>query len=190
MTAGTLANEAGLAPPYGGVVDGRALVAPARRVVLVLLLVPAGEEPVGAGVLELLGDEGGGVGVVDDVVPEVALVLDDVVYEAAQKSYVRTWPYGGVDVAEGARAGEARVDVDQLRALALGDHGVAEAHRMGLCHVGAFDQDAVRILEILQARGCPAPTVRDAQTGHRGAVSYTRLIGDPQEPQGVKELGN
>ena len=63
--------EAALAPPDGGVVYGRALVAPARRVVLPVLLVPAGEQARGVRVLELLGDEGGGVGVVDDVVPEV-----------------------------------------------------------------------------------------------------------------------
>jgi hypothetical protein len=65
LPAGALADEAALAPPDGGVVQGRALVAPARRVVALVLLVPAGEEPVGARVLELLGDEGRGVRVVD-----------------------------------------------------------------------------------------------------------------------------
>src|SRR5918999_46940 len=190
MTAGTLADEAALAPPDGGVVDGRALVAPARRVVASVLLVPAGEEPVGAGVLELLGDEGGSIGVVDDVVLEVALVLEDVVDQAAQERYVRARPYGRVDVAKRARAREARVDVDELRALALGDHGVPEADRVGLGHVGAFDQDAVRVLQVLQAGGGAAPTVRDAQTGHRGAVSYSRLVGNSHEPQRVEELGN
>jgi hypothetical protein len=69
-----------------------ALVAPARRIVAFVLLVPAGEEPVSARVLELLRDEGGGVGVVDYVLLEVLLVLDDVVYEAAEKRYVRARP--------------------------------------------------------------------------------------------------
>src|SRR5215208_7412502 len=184
-----LADQAFLTPPDGGVVYGRALVAPARRVVLPALLVPAGEQAGGVRILELLVDEGRGVGVVDDVVPEVPLVLDHVVDQTPEERYVRARPYGGVYVAHGARAREARVDVDQLRALALSDHGVPETHRVGLGHVGAFDQDTVRILQVLQAGGCPAPTVRDAQTGHRGAVSYSRLIGDAQEPQRVEELG-
>src|SRR5918997_1161545 len=190
MTAGALADEAALAPPNGGVVDGRALVAPARRVVASVLLVPAGEEPVGAGVLELLGDEGGGVGVVDDVVLEVALVLEDVVDQAAKERYVRARPYGGVDVAQRARAREARVDVDELRALTLGDHGVPEADRVSLGHVRTLYEDAVGVLEVLQVGGGPTPTVRDAQTGHRGAVSYARLVRYPGEPHRVEELGD
>src|SRR4028118_973025 len=190
-TQGGRPDGAGLAAPDGGVVHGRALVAPARRVVALLLLVPAGEEPVGAGVLELLGDEGGGVGVVDDVVLEVALVLEDVVYEAAEERYVRARPNGGVDVAQGARAREARVDVDQLRAvLLLGDHGVPEAHRVGLRHVRSLYKDAVGVLEVLEVGGRAAPTVRDAQTGHRGGVSYARLVRYSRKAHRVEELGD
>src|SRR5829696_4507268 len=143
LPAGALADEAALTPADGGVVYGRALVAPARWVVLPTLLVPAGEQARGVSVLELLGDEGCGVGVVDDVVPEVPLVLDDVVDEPAQKRYVSARPYGGVDVAHRRGAREARVDMNELRALLLGDHRVPEADRVGLGHVGAFDQDAV-----------------------------------------------
>jgi hypothetical protein len=39
--------------------------------------------------------------------------------------------------------------VDELGALLFGDHGVPEAYGVGLGHVGAFDQDAVRILQVL-----------------------------------------
>src|SRR5215208_2547611 len=189
LPSGALADEAPLTPPDGGVVYGRAFVAPTRRVVLPTFLVPAGEQARCLRVLELLGEEGRGVGVVDDVVPEEPLVLEDVVDQAAQKRYVRAWSYGGVDVAQRRGTREARVDMDELRALALGDHRVSEADRVGLGHVGAFDQDAIRILQVLQARGGATPTVRDAQTGHRGAVSYSRLIGDTHEPQRVEELG-
>jgi hypothetical protein len=147
--AGALSDEAALAPTDGGVVYGRPLVAPGGRIVLVPLLVPAGKEPVGARVLELLRDEGRGVGVVDDVVPEVPLILDHVVYEAAEEDDVGAGPQGGVDVAKRRGAGEARVDVDQLRALALGYHGVAEADRVGLGHVGALDENAVGVLQVL-----------------------------------------
>src|SRR5215210_3394072 len=131
LPSSVLADQAPLAPPDGGVAYGRALVAPARRVVLPVLLVPAGEKAGGVRLLELLVDEGRGVGVVDDVLFKVLLVLDNVVYEAAEESYVRARPQGSVDVAHSARAGEARVDVDKLRALALGYHGVPEADRVG-----------------------------------------------------------
>jgi hypothetical protein len=39
--------------------------------------------------------------------------------------------------------------MDELGALLFGDHGMPEAHRVGFGHVGAFDQDAVRVLQIL-----------------------------------------
>src|SRR5215204_1652687 len=133
--------------------------------------------------------EGRGVGGVDDVVFEVPLVLDDVVDQTPQKRYVRARTYGGIDVAERRGAREARVDVDERSSLVFGDHGVPKAYGVGFGHVGAFDQDAVGILQVLQGGGGPAPTVRDAQTGHRGAVSYPCLVSDPQEPQRVEELG-
>src|SRR5829696_4970177 len=184
-----LADQAFLTPPDGGVVYGRALVAPARRVVLPALPVPAGKVARDVSFLELFGYEGRGVGVVDDVVFEVPLVLDDVVDQTPQKRYVRARTYGGIDVAERRGAREARVDVDERSSLVFGDHGVPKAYGVGFGHVGAFDQDAVGILQVLQGGGGPAPTVRDAQTGHRGAVSYACLVGDPQEPQRVEELG-
>src|SRR5215218_1924775 len=184
-----LADQAFLTPPDGGVVYGRALVAPARRVVLPALPVPAGKVARDVSFLELFGYEGRGVGVVDDVVFEVPLVLDDVVDQTPQKRYVRARTYGGIDVAERRGAREARVDVDERGSLVFGDHGVPKAYGVGFGHVGAFDQDAVRILQVLQVGSGPAPTVRDAQTGHRGAVSYSRLVRNSYEPQRVEQLG-
>src|SRR5215211_795557 len=184
-----LADQAFLTPPDGGVVYRRALVAPARRVVLPALPIPAGKIARCVSFLELFGDEGRGVGVVDDVILEIPLVLDDVVDQTPQERYVRAWPYGGVDVAQRRGAREARVDVDERSTFVLGDHGVPEAHGVGLGHVGAFDQDAVSVLQILQVCGGSAPTVRDAQTGHRRAVSYSRLVGNSYKPQRMEELG-
>src|SRR3712207_8253837 len=51
---------------------------------------PAGEEARSTHVLEVLGYEGGGVGVADHVLFEVPLVLDDVVDQAAQRSEEHT----------------------------------------------------------------------------------------------------
>src|SRR5215210_4324353 len=184
-----LAHDASLAPPDGGVIDRVSLVAPARRVVLSALLVPAGEQARGVGVLEVLGDDRGRVGVDLDVLLEVLLVLEDVVDQAPEERDIGARPDGCVDVAHRRGAREARVDVDELGALLLGDHGVPETHGVGLGHVGAFDDDAVSVLQILQVCGGSAPTVRDAQTGHRRAVSYSRLVGNSYKPQRMEELG-
>ena len=61
----------------------------------------------------------GGVGVVDDVVAEVALVLEDVADDAAQEDDVGAGADGHVEIGDGAGAGEARIDVD--------DRGAARA---------------------------------------------------------------
>src|SRR5215207_3182452 len=184
-----LAHDASLAPPDGSVIDGVSLVTPARGVVLFAVFVPAGEQSRGVGLLEVLGDYGGRVGVNLDVLLEVLLVLEDVVDQAPEERDIGARPDGRVDVTHRRSAREARVDVDELGALPLGDHGVAEADGVGLCHVGALYEDAVGVLQVLQVGGGAAPTVRDAQTGHRGAVSYPRLVRDPHEPQRVEELG-
>src|SRR5918997_1274163 len=185
-----LALDATLAPPDGRVVDGRSLVAPARHVVRLRLHVPAGEEARLAHVLKLLGNEGGSVGVVDYVFSKVLLVLYDIVYEATEERYVRPRPDRRIQVAHRTRTREAWVDVDELRTLLAGDHGVPKAHRVGLGHVRALDNDAVGVLQVHEVGGGAAPTVRDAQTGHRGAVSYTRLVGDLGKPHGVEQLGD
>src|SRR5215210_5107264 len=97
----------------GSVVHGAPLVAPLAHVVGLLILVPADEEARLPHVLVVLVYEGVGVGVVLYVLLEVLLVLYDVVDEAPEERYVRPRPYGGVDVAHGARAREARVHVDE-----------------------------------------------------------------------------
>src|SRR5687768_18579598 len=64
-----------------------------------------------------------------------------------------------------------------------------ETHRVAFGHVGALYDDAVGILQVLQVGGGAAPTVRNAQTGHRRAVSYSRLVRNSYEPQRMEELG-
>src|SRR5215216_8018320 len=174
----------------GSVVHGASLVAPLAHVVGLLILVPADEEAHLVHVLVVLVYEGVGVGVVDHVLLEVLLVLYDVVYEAPEERYIRPRPDRRVDVAHRTRAGEAQVHVDQRRPLLAGDHGVPEAHRVGLGHVRTLDNNAVGVLQVHQVGGGATPTVRDAQTGHRGAVSYARLIGDPGKPHRVEKLGD
>ncbi len=145
----TRARDCALAPSHGRVVDRRTFITPVANIVPLLLLVPADEDACLVQVLVVLGYEGGGVGIVDDVLPEVLLVLYDVVYEPAQERYVRPGPDRGVEVAHSRGTREARIDVDELSALLPGDHGVPEAHRVGLGHVGALYYYAVGILQIL-----------------------------------------
>src|SRR3954453_11412047 len=133
---------------------------------------------------------GGGVGVADHVFLEVSLVLYDVVDQAAQERNVRSGAERRVDVAHGGGARESWIDMDELGALLFGDHRVPESHRMGLGHVRALYEDAVGVLQIHKVGGGAAPTVRDAQTGHGGAVSYPSLVGNPNNPHRVEELGD
>ena len=82
---------------------------------------------------------------------------------------------------------EARVHVDQRRALRLRLHRPAEGDRVGLRHVGAHEQDAVAVREILLVVGGRAAAERRAQTGHRGAMSYPRLVLDRDHAEPAAE---
>src|SRR5437868_9642493 len=79
------------------------LVLPGRDVVLTLLGIPTGEEAVGVlGVDELVVDDDAGIRVADDVVAEPAVVLEDVVDDAAEEGDVG--PGANADVLRRHRA--------------------------------------------------------------------------------------
>ena len=79
-----------------------------------------------------------------------------------------------VQVGDRARAREARVDVDDLRAALLGLHHPLEADRVLLGHVRAHDQDAVGVLQVLLERGGAAAPERGPQTGDRASECHMR----------------
>ena len=139
------------------------------------------------GVLETLLDDRRGIGVVQDVLLEPAVVAQDVVDEAAEEGDVAAGADADVDVAQRRGAREARIDVDQGRALFLGLHRPAEADGMGLGHVRAHEQDAIAVGQVLLVGGGRAAAERGAQTGHRGAVSYPRLVFDRHHAQAAAE---
>ena len=86
--------------------DVAALVLPALGVVAPLLLVEAGEDAVEVlGVAEVLADEGGGVGVGEDVLPEVLLLAQDVVDDPAEEGDVAARPDRHVQIGTGRWCG-------------------------------------------------------------------------------------
>ena len=112
--------------------------------------VPPAEQAVEVfGVAEILADDRRRVGVVHDVVAEVALVLDDVVDDPAEERDVAAGADRDVDVGDRARPREPRIDVDDRRAARLGLHHPPEADRVALGHVRALDDDAVAVLQVL-----------------------------------------
>src|SRR5437773_6894720 len=73
------------------------------------------------------------------------------------------------------------------RAAFLCFHDPAEADRVGFRHGGAFDQNAIGVSEILLRSRSSAPAEGGAQTGHRAAMSYPRLVGYADHPQAESE---
>src|SRR5579871_984284 len=169
--------------------DLHPLVHPALDLVLPGLGVPAGEEAVRVlGVDEALVDDHRRVRVALDVVAELEVVLEDVVRDPAEERDIATGADADVLRAHRARACEARVDVDDLRAALPGLEHPLETHRVVLGHVRAHDHDAVGVLQVLlEVRG-PASSERGAQTGHRGAVSYAGLVLDLDDAETRHEL--
>src|SRR6202011_3093747 len=63
----------------------------------------------------------------------------------------------------------------------------AETDRVGLGHRRPLDQNAIGISEILLRSCSSAPAEGGAQTGHRAAMSYPRLVGYADHPQAESE---
>jgi hypothetical protein len=125
------------------------VVAPALRVVDATPGIEPGEDAVQVlGVAVLLGDQGRRVGVGDDVVAEIAPLLQDVADQAAEEHDVGAGAQRRVEVGQRRRAGEPRVDVQDLRPPELGCHHEAEAHRVALGHVRAHDQHGVGVAHV------------------------------------------
>src|SRR5207253_11189878 len=73
------------------------------------------------------------------------------------------------------------------RAPFLRFHDPAKADRMRFGHGRAFDQNAIGVGEILLRGRSSAPAERGAQTGHRAAMSYPRLVGYADHSQAESE---
>ena len=164
-------------------------VLPARRVVRASLGIEAREEAIEIlGILIVLTDERRSVRVVLHVLLEEQVVLEDVVDESTEQNDVAACAGRNVLIGKRRGAREARVDVDHTCAAKLRFNNPLESDRVTLGHVGALDDDAVRIREVLhRLRGSAAPK-RGSQTGNRGAVSYAGLVLDLNSTRGGKQL--
>src|SRR5438270_19129 len=182
-------RSATIPPPPGRTVHLHPLVHPRPYVVLALLRVPAREEAVELlGVGETRVDDHRRVRVVLDVLAEVQLVLEDVVDDPAEERDVATGADPDVLRGHRARAGEARVDVEDLcAALPRLEHPL-ETDRVVLGHVRAHDHDAVGVLEILLEVRRTASSERGPQTGDRGAMSYAGLVLDLDDAERGQQL--
>src|SRR4029079_2966346 len=156
---GALAEDRALLALAAGGEDVHPRVLPRLDVIGVRLRVPAAEQPaevLGGG--ELAGDDRGRVGVVLDVLAELAAVREDVVDDPAEEGDVGAGAERNVEVGDGARPREAGIDVDDLRAPLLRLHHPLEADRMALGHVRPLDDDAVGVLQVLLEGGGATPT--------------------------------
>src|SRR4051794_19514461 len=93
-----------------------------------------------------------------------------------------------MNVCDRTRSCEARVHVYDRRASLLGEHHPAKTHRVALGHIGAFDEDTIRVCQILQRGGGSSSSERGSQTGNRGGVSNTGLVFYLYYTKGAEEL--
>ena len=165
------------------------LVAPGVEVVVPVLTVQAGEDPVQVlGVCVVLGQDRGRVRVGQHVILEVPAAAEHVVDQPAHERDVRSGPDRQVQVGHRARTGEPRVDMDQRGAAGLRLHHPLEGDRMALGHVRALDEDAVRIDQVTREVGSPAAAEAGPQTGDGRGVSNTGLILDLDRAQRREQL--
>jgi hypothetical protein len=154
-------------------------IGPALRIIDALLGVVAREEARKVlGVLEILADDSRGVSVGQHILPEPLVVAQDVVDQRAEEGNVGPGADRREDIGGGRGACEARVHVDDRRATLARLHHEAEADRMALGHVRPLNQDAVRVHEIPLRGRRAAASQACSQTGNRGTVSDTGLVGD------------
>src|SRR5215472_5745986 len=112
----------------------------------------------------------------NDVLAKEQLVLNQVIDEAAEKDDVSADANRHPNIGQRARARETRIYMDNRGAALLRFHHPAKTDRVRFGHGRAFDQNAIRIGEILLRRRSSAPAEGGAQTGHRAAMSYPGLV--------------
>src|SRR5438552_3319274 len=123
----------------------------------------------------------------NNVITQEEFDLDYVLDDSTEKRDVAAGADRHPDISQRARARESWIDMNDGRAAFFCLHHPAKTDWMRLGHGGAFDQNAIGISEILLRSRSSAPAKGGAQTGHRAAMSYPRLIGYAHHPQAESE---
>ena len=124
----------------------------------------------------------------DHVFAEVQFVLQNVINQATEEQNVGARAQRNPGVRDGGCAAEARVHVDQVRAVMfLGLDHPLESDGMISGHVRSHNKDDVRVHQVTRCRSCSAPAVGGTQTGHRRAMSYSGLIADAHHAEASGE---
>src|SRR5580700_3153397 len=161
-----------------------AFVKPSPGVVFPILRVPARKHASEIlGVLEILRKNGGSVGVVHNILAKVFPVFENVVNESPEEQNVRAGTQRRPHIGHRRSAAEPGVNVNYLCASLTGFHDPLETNGMIFGHVGSHDQNRVGIDEVAWCGCRSASTEGCAQTGHRGAMSYTGLVADTNHAQ-------
>jgi hypothetical protein len=103
---------------------------------------------------KFLIDDGGGIGLVDDVLFEIALVFENVTNDGAEEHDVGAGTDGHVKIGDCAGTGKARIDVYDHCAALTGLHDPAKGDGMAFRHIRAFNDDAIGVHQIAWERGC------------------------------------
>ena len=93
-----------------------------------------------------------------------------------------------MNIGDSAGPAEAGVDVNNRRPPEFGLHDPLKADWMAFGHVGTFNDDAIRVLQILLKGGGAAPAKRCPQTGDGGGVSDAGLVFDLDRTEGRVQL--
>src|SRR5262252_554080 len=113
----------------------------------------------------------------NDVLAKVQLVLNQVIDESTEKDDVSPDTNRHPNIGQRARARETRIYMDNRGAALFRFHHPTKTDRVRFGHGRAFDQNAIRVGEILLRGRSSAPAEGGAQTGHRAAMSYPGLVG-------------
>ena len=165
------------------------VVEPGFLVVSAILFIPSGEKSgrTFVRIAKILAQNAGRIGEMDNVIAEEKIVLDHMPNESAEKRDVAAGAHRHPDIGQRARARKAWIHMNDGRAAFFRFHDPAKTDRMRLSHGRAFDQNAIGISEILLRGRSSAPAEGGAQTGHRAAMSYSRLVGYAHHPQAESE---
>src|SRR5690606_18914015 len=119
---------------------------------------------------------------------ELKAVGENVIHQTAEEGDVGPGSQRHVQVGHRTGSGEPWVNVDDDGAPKLRLHHPLEPNRVALGHVGALDDDAVRVGEVLLERRSAAAAERSPQTGDGGGVSNAGLVLDLYRTKGGVQL--